>query len=128
MGELMEMYKFVLDISNPLRLARMKAAERAGRKNNKNQGGIMARVRAMKGKAIVRRQERGRYTVGGIFVPDVAQEKSLFCEVEAVGRHSGEWGFKKGDTVVVFETSGKFNFEGVEYLVVTPDQVLGVVE
>lgn len=88
----------------------------------------MARLRAVKGKAIVRRLERGRWTAGGIFVPDVAQEKSLFCTVEAVGKHRGDWGFGKGDTVVVFETSGKFTFEGVEYLVVTPDQVLGVVE
>jgi co-chaperonin GroES (HSP10) len=86
-------------------------------------------LRAPRGKAIVKRFPRGSFSDGGtIFIPDIAKEKPLFCEVMAVGEHEGEWEFEKGDTVVVFNHLGKFEYDGVEYLSVTDEHVLGRME
>ena len=85
---------------------------------------------------LVRRIEEGETTRGGIIIPDSAKEKPQEGEVVAVGagkrNEKGErvaMDVKAGDRILFGKYSGSdIKIDGVEYLIMREDEVLGVLE
>ena len=70
-------------------------------------------------------------TIGGIIIPDTAQEKPLKGEVVAAGNGTKdeEMILKVGDTVLYGKYAGtELEFEGKKYLMMRQSDVLAVVE
>ncbi len=94
----------------------------------------MARVTPLRDRVLVRRLEEAEQKVGGIIIPDTAKEKPQQAEVIAVGSgrllDSGERmapAVKAGDQVLLGKWSGTdVKFDGIEYLIVKEDEILGV--
>jgi chaperonin GroES len=94
----------------------------------------MANVTPLRDRVLVRRLEADEQKVGSIIIPDSAKEKPQQAEVIAVG--SGrvlENGtrepltVKAGDKVLVGKWSGAdVKIDGVEYLILKEDEILGV--
>jgi chaperonin GroES len=95
---------------------------------------LMAKVTPLRDRVLVRRLEADEQKVGSIIIPDSAKEKPQQAEVIAVG--SGrvlEDGkrepltLKAGDKVLVGKWSGAdVKIDGVEYLILKEDEILGV--
>jgi chaperonin GroES len=85
---------------------------------------------------LVKRLDEGEQKVGGIIIPDTAKEKPQQAEVKAVGNgkllDSGErvaLDVKPGDRILFGKYSGsEIKIGGEEYLIVTEDEILGVLE
>ncbi len=85
---------------------------------------------------LVERVESEEVTKGGIILPDTAKEKPQQGKVIAVGKgKKAEDGkllpldVKVGDTILFGKYSGsEIKIEGVEYLIMREEDVLGVVE
>ena len=94
------------------------------------------KLRPLHDHIIVKRLDGEEKTAGGLFIPDTAKEKPLEAEVVEVGKgkvlDNGELlkpTVKKGDTVLFSKYSGtEVKIEGVEYLIVREDDILGIVE
>jgi len=94
------------------------------------------KVRPLHDRVIVKRQEEERKTASGIVIPDAATEKPDLGEIIAVGNGKiGDDGklrpmnVKVGDKVLFGKYSGQaFKIEGVEYLQMREDDIIGVVE
>jgi len=94
------------------------------------------KVRPLGDKIIVKRLESKEKTESGIFLPESAKEKPQQAKVVAVGDgkllDSGKraaFQVKKGDTVVIGKWGGsEIKVEGDEYLVMSEDEVLAIVE
>jgi chaperonin GroES len=94
----------------------------------------MANVTPLRDRVLVRRLEADEQKVGSIIIPDSAKEKPQQAEVIAVG--SGrvlEDGsrtpltVKAGDRVLVGKWSGAdVKIDGVDYLILKEDEILGV--
>ena len=70
-------------------------------------------------------------TIGGIIIPDTAQEKPLQGKVVAVGRGTKdeEMVLKAGDTVLYGKYAGtELEHEGVKYLVMRQSDVVAVLQ
>jgi len=85
---------------------------------------------------LLRRLEAEEKTKGGIILPDTAKEKPREGEVLALGegeldkdgKHK-EFQVKKGDRVIFSSYAGtEVKFGGEEYLILSEDDILGVVE
>ncbi len=87
-------------------------------------------------KILVKRLAAEEVTKGGIVLPDSAKEKPKEGKVVAVGPGKvcddgkrGELQLKKGDRVLFTSYAGtEVKFGGEEYLIMTEDDVLAVVE
>ncbi len=85
---------------------------------------------------MVTRLEEGEQKRGGIIIPDSAKEKPQQAEVKAVGNgkllESGERvavEVKPGDRILFGKYSGsEIKIDGVEYLILREDEILGVLE
>ncbi len=94
------------------------------------------KIRPLHDRVIVKRQEEERKTASGIVIPDAATEKPDLGEVVAVGTGKiGDDGkvrpmnVKVGDKVLFGKYSGQaFKMDGVEYLQMREDDIIGVVE
>ena len=94
------------------------------------------KIRPLHDRVIVKRQEEERKTASGIFIPDAATEKPDLGEVVAVGNGKlGDDGkvrpmnVKVGDRVLFGKYSGQaFKMDGVEYLQMREDDIIGIVE
>ncbi len=94
------------------------------------------KIRPLHDRVIVRRQEEERKTASGIVIPDAATEKPDLGEIVAVGNGKvGDDGklrpmnVKVGDKVLFGKYSGQaFKMDGVEYLQMREDDIIGVVE
>ena len=94
------------------------------------------KVRPLHDRVIVKRQEEERKTASGIVIPDTATEKPDLGEIIAVGNGKiGDDGklrpmnVKVGDKVLFGKYSGQaFKMDGVEYLQMREDDIIGVVE
>jgi len=94
------------------------------------------KIRPLHDRVIVKRQEEERKTASGIVIPDAAAEKPDLGEVIAVGNGKiGDDGklrpmnVKVGDKVLFGKYSGQaFKMDGVEYLQMREDDIIGVVE
>jgi len=91
-------------------------------------------LRPLHDRVLVKRLDEGEQKVGGIIIPDTAKEKPQQAEVMAVGNgkllDSGERAaldVKPGDRILFGKYSGSdIKIEGEEYLIVTEDEILGV--
>jgi chaperonin GroES len=99
-------------------------------------GQLMANVKPLRDRVLVRRIEEAEQKVGGIIIPDSAKEKPLQAEVMAVG--SGrvlddgtkvKLDVKAGDKVLIGKWSGtEVKVDGEELLILKEDEVLGILE
>jgi chaperonin GroES len=93
-------------------------------------------LRPLHDRVLVKRLDEGEQKTGGIIIPDTAKEKPQQAEVKAVGNgkllDSGERApldVKPGDRILFGKYSGsEIKIEGEEYLIVTEDEILGVLE
>jgi chaperonin GroES len=93
-------------------------------------------LRPLHDRVLVKRLDEGEQKVGGIIIPDTAKEKPQQAEVMAVGNgkllDSGERAaldVKPGNRILFGKYSGsEIKIEGEEYLIVTEDEILGVLE
>ena len=94
----------------------------------------MANVTPLRDRVLVRRLEADEQKVGSIIIPDSAKEKPQQAEVIAVGSgrvlEDGKrepLSVKTGDKVLVGKWSGAdVKIDGVEYLILKEDEILGV--
>jgi chaperonin GroES len=92
--------------------------------------------RPLHDRILVKRLDEGEQRRGGIIIPDTAKEKPQQGEAKAVGNgkllDSGErvaLEVKAGDRILFGKYSGsEIKIEGVEYLILKEDEVLGVLE
>ncbi len=85
---------------------------------------------------LVQRMEEQKKTKGGLFIPESAKEKPIEGKVVSVGKgkiaDSGEvrpLAVKKGDRILFGKYSGtEIKLDGVDYLIMREDEVLGIVE
>jgi chaperonin GroES len=93
-------------------------------------------LRPLHDRVLVKRLDEGEQKVGGIIIPDTAKEKPQQAEVKAVGNgkllDSGKRAaldVKPGDRILFGKYSGSdIKIEGDEYLILTEDEILGVLE
>jgi len=80
-------------------------------------------------RVLVEREEEVTTTVSGIIIPDNAKEKPLQGKALAVGPDAKEEGINEGDTVVFGKYSGTdITLDGKEYLILTSDDILGLLK
>ncbi|MCS7015874.1 MAG: co-chaperone GroES [Gemmatales bacterium] len=87
-------------------------------------------------KIVVKRQEAGEKTKGGIILPDTAKEKPQIGKVIAVGDgrllkngKRQELQVKKGDTILFSSYAGdEFELDGEKVLLMREEDVLAIVE
>ena len=92
--------------------------------------------RPLHDRIVVRRTEAEEKSVGGIIIPDTAQEKPQTGEVIAVGPGGRDENgklipidVKKGDRILFGKWSGtEIKLDGVEYLIMKESDVMGVLE
>ena len=80
-------------------------------------------------RVLVEREEEVTTTASGIIIPDNAKEKPQRGKVLAVGVDAVEEGINEGDTVVFGKYSGtEIVLDDKEYLILTSDEILGIVK
>ncbi|PIE22262.1 MAG: co-chaperone GroES [Planctomycetota bacterium] len=85
---------------------------------------------------LVQRLEAEEVTKGGIVLPDSAKEKPKEGKVIAVGKgrlldsgERAEFSVKKNDRVIFSSYAGtEVKFEGEDYLILTEDEILAIVD
>jgi chaperonin GroES len=93
-------------------------------------------VRPLHNRILVRRMQEEEKTAGGIIIPDTAKEKPQRGEVVATGKGRITEDGKilplevtVGDKILFSKYSGtELKLEGEEYLMITEDDVLGVIQ
>lgn len=93
-------------------------------------------IRPLHDRVVIRRSEEERTSPGGIVIPDTAKDKPVEGEVIAVGSgkllDNGQLRaltLKKGDRVLFGKYAGtEIKRNGVEYVVMREDDVMGVIE
>jgi chaperonin GroES len=94
------------------------------------------KIRPLRDRVVVKRLEEQEQRAGGIIIPDTAKEKPQQGKVVAVGsgRLTDEGtlvplDIKVDDTILFGKYSGtEIKLDGVEYLIVREDEVLGIIE
>ncbi len=94
------------------------------------------KIRPLHDRVIVKRLEEERKTASGIVIPDTAAEKPDYGEIIAVGTgkilEDGKvrpLEVKTGDKVLFGKYSGQtVKIDGVEYLVMREEDLMGVIE
>lgn len=97
---------------------------------------MAVKVRPLHDRLIVERLEDGEQVVGSIIIPDTAKEKPQQGKVIAAGKGKVKddgtvtpMDVKKGDTVLFGKYSGsEIKLDGVEFLIMREDEILGVIE
>ena len=97
---------------------------------------MAVKVRPLHDRLIVERLEDTEQVVGSIIIPDTAKEKPQQGKVIAAGKGKVKddgtvtpMDVKKGDTVLFGKYSGQeIKLDGVEFLIMREDEILGVVE
>ena len=80
-------------------------------------------------RVLILREEQTNTTASGIIIPDSAKEKPLEGKVIAVGKDAIEAGVSEGDTVVFPKYGGtEITIDGVEYLIMSSKDILGVMK
>jgi len=80
-------------------------------------------------RVLIEREEQTNQTASGLYIPDSAKEKPLEGKVIAVGKDAIEAGINEGDTVVFPKYGGtELSIEGTEYLIMSSDDILGVMK
>ena len=97
---------------------------------------MAVKVRPLHDRLIVERIEETEQVVGGIIIPDTAKEKPQQGKVVAVGKGKlkddgsvAPLDVAAGDKVLFGKYSGQeIKLDGVEYLIMREDEILGVLE
>lgn len=93
-------------------------------------------IKPLGDKILVQRVEAETQTASGIFLPESAKEKPQQAKVIAVGTGKvldngklADFTVKKGDTILLSKWGGtEIKHDGKEYIMVSEDEVLAVVE
>jgi len=93
-------------------------------------------LRPLQDRIIVKRLEEETMTAGGLYIPDTAKEKPQKGEIIAVGKgkiaDDGKlvpMDVKVGDNVLFGKYAGtEIKIDGVDYLIMREDDILGVIE
>ena len=94
-------------------------------------------VRPLGDKILITRAKRQEKTESGIYLPESAKDKPKEGKIVAVGdgilnRDSGEYmpfSVKKGDRVIFSSYAGtEIKIEGEDLLIMTEDDILGVID
>ncbi|MFP4027470.1 MAG: co-chaperone GroES [Candidatus Brocadiia bacterium] len=96
----------------------------------------MATIKPIGDKILVKRLEADNTTPGGIVLPDSAKEKPKEGKIIALGQgkqldsgEKAEFQVEEGDRVIFSSFAGsEVNVEGEEYLLMSEDDILAVVE
>ena len=94
------------------------------------------KLRPLQDRLLVQRVEEEEKTKGGIIIPDTAKEKPAEGKVVAVGKGKVDENgkhvaleVKKGDRILFGKYSGtEVKIDGVEYLIMREDDVLGIID
>ena len=94
------------------------------------------KIRPLGQNVLLRRLEAEAKTKGGIILPDTAKEKPREGEVLAIGEGElnkdgkrKDFQVKRGDRVIFSSYAGtEVKLGGEEYLIISEDDILGVVE
>ena len=97
---------------------------------------MAVKVRPLHDRIIVERLEETEQVVGSIIIPDTAKEKPHQGKIIAAGKGKVKddgtvtpMDVKEGDTVLFGKYSGQeIKLDGVEFLIMREDEILGVVE
>ena len=97
---------------------------------------MAVKVRPLHDRIIVERIEESEQVVGGIIIPDTAKEKPQQGKVIAAGKGKVKddgtitpLDVQTGDKVLFGKYSGQeIKLDGVEFLIMREDEILGVVE
>lgn len=93
-------------------------------------------IQPLGNRIVVERIEKEEQVSGGIIIPDSAKEKGQTAKIVAAGPGSKQddgsvvpLDVKEGDTVLIGKYAGNdITVDGEEYVILTEDDVLGVVE
>lgn len=93
-------------------------------------------LRPLQDRVLVERVEESEKTKGGIIIPDTAKEKPAEGKIIAAGNgRMAENGtvipmeLKVGDTVLFSKYGGtEVKIDGIDYLIMRQDDILGVIE
>ena len=78
-------------------------------------------------RVLIEREEQTNQTASGLYIPDSAKEKPLQGKAVAVGKEAIEVGINEGDIVVFPKYGGtEITMNGTEYLIMSSDDILGV--
>ncbi len=78
-------------------------------------------------RVLIQREEQTNKTASGLYIPDSAKEKPLNGKVIALGKEAIEAGINEGDTVVFPKFGGtELNIDGTDYLIMSSDDILGI--
>ena len=96
---------------------------------------MVAKIRPLHDRVIVRRIEEEEKTKGGIIIPDTAKEKPQEGRVVAVGPGKHEDGkvlpldVKPGDKILFGKYTGtEIKLDGEEHIILREDDILGIIE
>lgn len=80
-------------------------------------------------RVLIEREEQTNQTASGLYIPDSAKEKPLQGKAVAVGKDAIEAGINEGDMLVFPKYGGtELTIEGTEYLIMSSDDILGVMK
>ncbi|MHB8483487.1 MAG: co-chaperone GroES [Nitrospiria bacterium] len=81
----------------------------------------------LKDKVFVSYSEELEKTAGGLYIPEAAKEKPQKGKIEGIGAEVKS--VKVGDQILFDKYSGsKINIDGVEYLILKEEDILGIFE
>jgi len=97
---------------------------------------MSTKIRPLHDRVIIRREEEERKSSGGIVIPDTATEKSVRGEIIAIGvgkiLENGDirpLDVKVGNQVLFGTHAGtEIKIDGVDYLVMREEDIVGVIE
>jgi len=80
-------------------------------------------------RVLIEREEQTNQTASGLYIPDSAKEKPFEGKVVAVGKDAIEAGLVEGDRVLFPKYGGtEVTIDGKEYLIMSSDDILGVMK
>ena len=93
-------------------------------------------IQPLGNRIVAERIEQEEQVSSGIIIPDSAKEKGQTAKIIAVGPGSKKddgtvvpLDVKAGDTVMIGKYAGnEINVDGTDYVIMTEDEILGVVE
>lgn len=99
-------------------------------------GSNKSKIRPLQDRLIVERSESEEKTASGIIIPDTAKDKPQKGKVVAIGkgkvREDGTvqpMDLKAGDSILFGRYAGtEVKVDGIEYLIMREDDVLGVID
>lgn len=86
-------------------------------------------IQPLEDRVLIRLVKPEEKSAGGIYLPDVAQEKSTQAEVVAVGTSEEEWPIQVGDRVIVDKYAGtEIRLNGETFTILQRQDILARVK